>query len=62
MHEYPDRDLIGYGASPPNLEWPPDARLAVNFVLDYEEGAEHCVLRCISAPAREPSSASIENQ
>ncbi len=35
-----DRDLIGYGANPPNPHWPGDARLAVNFVLNFEEGSE----------------------
>ena len=36
---YP-RDLIGYGASPPDPKWPNGARLALNFVLNYEEGSE----------------------
>src|SRR5580698_6312380 len=35
-----DRDIIGYGASPPNPNWPGGARLAVNFVLNFEEGSE----------------------
>jgi putative urate catabolism protein len=35
-----DRDLIGYGANPPNPHWPNDARIAVNFVLNFEEGSE----------------------
>ncbi len=35
-----DRDLIGYGATPPNPNWPGAARLAVNFVLNFEEGSE----------------------
>ena len=34
------RDFIGYGATPPDPAWPGGARLAVNFVLNYEEGAE----------------------
>lgn len=34
------RDLIGYGQNPPHPQWPNDARLALNFVLNYEEGAE----------------------
>lgn len=38
------RDLIGYGANPPNPSWPGDARLAVNFVLNFEEGSEPNVL------------------
>ncbi|KAF0806542.1 hypothetical protein A6D6_01540 [Alcanivorax xiamenensis] len=40
---YP-RDLIGYGACPPNPRWPDEARVAVQFVLNYEEGGENCVL------------------
>lgn len=34
------RDLIGYGAAPPHAHWPGDARVAVSFVLNFEEGAE----------------------
>jgi putative urate catabolism protein len=40
---YP-RDLIGYGAAPPHPHWPGDARIAVQFVLNYEEGAERAIL------------------
>jgi len=35
-----DRDFVGYGANPPDPRWPGGARLAVNFVLNYEEGSE----------------------
>lgn len=42
-HGYP-RDLVGYGRRPPAADWPGDARVAVQFVLNYEEGAESCVL------------------
>jgi putative urate catabolism protein len=38
------RDLIGYGATPPHPQWPGDARIAVQFVVNYEEGGENCVL------------------
>jgi putative urate catabolism protein len=38
-----DRDLIGYGAHPPDPKWPGGARLAVNFVMNYEEGSEPSV-------------------
>jgi peptidoglycan/xylan/chitin deacetylase (PgdA/CDA1 family) len=34
------RDFIGYGANPPDPKWPNGARLAVNFVINYEEGSE----------------------
>lgn len=40
---YP-RDLAGYGGVPPKLRWPGEARIAVSFVLNYEEGAENTVL------------------
>ncbi|SPC20065.1 allantoinase PuuE [Cupriavidus taiwanensis] len=40
---YP-RDLIGYGARPPHARWPGGARVALQFVLNYEEGGENCVL------------------
>lgn len=38
-----DRDLVGYGANPPDPRWPNGARLAVNFVMNYEEGSEPSV-------------------
>jgi peptidoglycan/xylan/chitin deacetylase (PgdA/CDA1 family) len=44
MHNYPDRDLIGYGANPPDPQWPGEARIAVSFVLNYEEGGENTIL------------------
>ncbi len=40
---YP-RDLRGYGRNPPDPRWPGDARVAVQFVLNYEEGAENSIL------------------
>ncbi len=40
----PARDLIGYGATPPDPRWPGGARVAVQFVINYEEGAENTVL------------------
>ncbi len=40
---YP-RNLIGYGAAPPAADWPGGARLALQIVLNYEEGGENCVL------------------
>jgi putative urate catabolism protein len=45
MHltHYP-RDLIGYGARPPLANWPGGARIAVQFVLNVEEGGENCIL------------------
>ncbi len=41
--DYP-RDLIGYGRNPPHAQWPGGALIAVQFVLNYEEGGENCVL------------------
>ena len=40
---YP-RDLIGYGPNVPHANWPNKARIAVQVVLNYEEGGENCVL------------------
>jgi len=43
MSDYP-RDLAGYAGAPPQARWPGDARVAVQFVLNIEEGGENCVL------------------
>ncbi|MFC3705034.1 allantoinase PuuE [Devosia honganensis] len=43
MMPAPERDLVGYGATPPNPNWPNNARLALNFVLNYEEGSEYSI-------------------
>jgi len=40
---YP-RDMIGYGAEPPHAQWPGEARIALQFVINYEEGAENSIL------------------
>ena len=34
------RDFVGYGPEPPRAQWPGDARIAVNFVINFEEGSE----------------------
>ncbi|VEP11467.1 putative urate catabolism protein [Hyella patelloides LEGE 07179] len=39
---YP-RDLIGYGANPPHPQWPGDAKIALQIVLNYEEGSEYSI-------------------
>lgn len=44
MSDHYPRDLIGYGANPPLADWPGDARLALQFVINYEEGSENCIL------------------
>ena len=36
--------MIGYGSKPPAANWPEGARVAVQFVINYEEGGENCVL------------------
>ncbi|WP_417624375.1 allantoinase PuuE [Paremcibacter congregatus] len=43
VKNYP-RDLVGYGATPPQARWPGKAKIAVQFVLNYEEGGENCIL------------------
>jgi putative urate catabolism protein len=68
---YP-RDLIGYGRNPPHARWPGNARVALQFVLNYEEGGENCVLHgdktseqflseIIGAPAFEARHLSMES-
>ncbi len=42
MNPYP-RDLIGYGAKPPHAAWPNGARIAVQIVMNYEEGSEYSI-------------------
>ena len=41
--KYP-RDLVGYGSKKIKVKWPGNAKLALQFVLNYEEGAENCIL------------------
>ena len=48
MTDYP-RDMCGYGPRPPEANWPDRARTAVQFVINYEEGGENCVLHGDSA-------------
>lgn len=45
---YP-RDMIGYANKPPKVQWPDKAKLALQFVINYEEGGENCVLHGDSA-------------
>ena len=42
MNPYP-RDMIGYGANPPDPKWPGGARIAVQIVMNYEEGSEYSI-------------------
>jgi allantoinase len=42
-NDYP-RDMTGYGATPPEANWPGGARLALSFVINYEEGGENNIL------------------
>jgi len=48
VNDYP-RDLVGYGPEVPPVNWPGGARLALQFVLNYEEGGENCILQGDSA-------------
>ncbi len=43
MNRYP-RDMVGYGPNRPDPQWPGGAKIAVQFVLNYEEGGENCLL------------------
>ena len=42
-NKYP-RNMLGYGSNPPEVKWPNNSKIAVQFVLNYEEGGENCVL------------------
>jgi allantoinase len=68
---YP-RDVVGYGPNPPHADWPGGARVALQFVLNYEEGGESCVLHgdaaseqflseIIGAPAHPARHLSVES-
>lgn len=59
MNDQYSRDLRGYGASPPDPDWPGGARLALQIVLNYEEGGENCVLH--GDPASEAFLSEIVN-
>ena len=43
MKRYP-RDMPGYGQTPPDPQWPDRAKIAVQFVINYEEGGENNIL------------------
>src|SRR6266545_1814635 len=47
------RDFVGYGMNPPVVRWPDGARIAVQIVVNYEEGAEYSLLD--GDPQREPT-------
>ena len=49
--KYP-RDMVGYGATLPHPKWPNKARIALQFVINYEEGAENCILHGDAASER----------
>jgi hypothetical protein len=44
LSKYGGRDMIGYGPTPQDPKWPRNAKVALNFVINYEEGAESCLL------------------
>ena len=39
-----ERNVVGYGATPVTPRWPRSAKVALNFVINYEEGGEKCIL------------------
>lgn len=41
---YGSRDVVGYASHPPDPKWPNKAKVALNFVINYEEGGEMCLL------------------
>ena len=42
--KYGGRDMVGYGSQTPQFKWPKGAKVALNFVINYEEGGESCLL------------------
>ena len=52
MSDYP-RDMLGYAGRPPHAKWPNQARIAVQFVVNYEEGGENNILHRRAALARQ---------
>ena len=52
MNDYP-RDLVGYGKNPPHAAWPNDSRIALSFVLNYEEAS---AVFCMVTPNQKPFS------
>lgn len=44
LSKYGGRDVVGYGGHPPAPKWPGNAKVALNIVLNYEEGGESCLL------------------
>jgi hypothetical protein len=42
--KYGGRDLMGFGEKPPKPKWPHGAKVALSFVINYEEGGEYCLL------------------
>ena len=57
MNETYPRDMHGYGRHPPHPRWPGGARLALQFVINYEEGGENCILH--GDPASEAYSSDL---
>ena len=54
MNRYP-RNMSGYGPNAPDPKWPGGARVAVQIVLNYEEGGENCVLHGDAASEQQPA-------
>jgi len=44
MNDTYERDMVGFGQNPPHPAWPKDAAIAVQFVVNFEEGGENCIL------------------
>ena len=41
LSKYGGRDLVGYGSNPPNVKWPRNAKVALNFCIHYEAGGTY---------------------
>ena len=62
MNQLPTRDFVGYADQAPKVVWPDDARIAINFCINYEEGGELCILNGDDRSEQRLSDVSVESR
>jgi allantoinase len=62
MNDKPQRDFIGYANNLPRVVWPDNARIAVNFCINFEEGGERCILNGDDASEDRLSDVAVESR
>jgi allantoinase len=62
MNDKPQRNFIGYADELPNVVWPNNARIAVNFCINFEEGGERCILNGDDASEDRLSDVAVESR